>query len=82
MSKRKMEKAQRRWVPKCFGIVFFLAWGVSFLLPTLPLAQEKRVIAILPFEINVPGPTDRLRQQLQETLTRRMAQENFSAIAA
>lgn len=81
MSKRKMGKAQKRWVPNGFGIVFFLAWGVSFLLPTLPLAQEKRVIAILPFEINVPGPTDRLRQQLQETLTRRMAQEGFSVVS-
>ena len=81
MSKRNMVKPRKRWVPNCFGILFFLVWGVSFLFPTYPHAQEKSVIAILPFEINVPGPADRLRQQLQETLTSRMAQEGFPVVS-
>ena len=62
-------------------MVFLLVWGVSFFLPTSPHAEEKQVIAILPFEINVPKPTDRLGQQLQETLTARMAQEGFSVVS-
>ena len=62
-------------------MAFFLVWGMFFLLPTLPRAQEKPVIAVLPPEINVPSPPDRLRQRLQESISNRMAQEGFSVVS-
>ncbi len=78
---RKMDKVQRHLVLWCRGIPFLLLWGASILFPGSTCAQEKRVIAVLPFEINAPRPLDHLKRQLQESVTQRMAQEGFPVVS-
>jgi hypothetical protein len=62
------------------GFVCALLLGMCLILAGPVQAQEKRVVAVLPFGVNTPKPMDHLRLELQQMFTARMAREAFPVV--
>ena len=58
----------------------FLAAGIWLVIPSQVHGQSKKILAVLPFRVHSLQPMDQLKQQLQEMLTSRMANEGFSVV--
>jgi outer membrane protein insertion porin family len=63
-----------------FGFLCALLLGTCLIFAGLVQAQEKRVVAVLPFTVNTPKPMDHLRLELQQMFTARMAKEGFPVV--
>jgi outer membrane protein insertion porin family len=75
-----MNRAGEPLKARPFSLLCSLLLGVGLIFAGLVQAQEKRVVAVLPFSVNTPKPMDHLRQELQEMFTARMAREGFHVI--
>jgi outer membrane protein insertion porin family len=63
-----------------FCLLCSLLLGVGLIFAGLVQAQEKRVVAVLPFSVYTPKPINHLRLELQQMFTARMAREGFHVI--
>ena len=61
-------------------IEFFLVLFACFWGPALGHGQEKKTVAVLPFEIHAPKPLGYLREGLQEMFSSRMKKYGFTVI--
>jgi outer membrane protein insertion porin family len=66
------------WITK--ALVLVLAVGFVVLLPCISGAQQKKTVAVLPFTLYTPQPSDTLKRSLQDLLTDRLAKVGFSVI--
>ena len=66
------------WITK--ALVLVLAVGFVVLLPCTSGAQQKKTVAVLPFTLYTPQPSDTLKRSLQDLLTDRLAKVGFSVI--
>ncbi|HYQ60842.1 MAG TPA: POTRA domain-containing protein, partial [Desulfatiglandales bacterium] len=62
------------------ALVLVLAVGFVVLLPCISGAQQKKTVAVLPFTLYTPQPSETLKRSLQDMLTDRLAKVGFSVI--
>lgn len=68
----------KEWITKTLLLV--LAFGFVVLLPYPSGAQQKKTVAVLPFTLFVPQPSENLKRSLQDMLTDRLAKVGFHVI--
>jgi len=68
----------KEWITK--ALVLVLAVGFVVLFPCISGAQQKKTVAVLPFTLYTPQPSETLKRSLQDLLTDRLAKVGFSVI--
>jgi outer membrane protein insertion porin family len=77
---KEIDQTRGPFKARPFGFLCVLLLGTCLIFAGLVQAQQKRVVAVLPLGVNTPKPMDRLRLELQQMFTARMAKEGFPVV--